>query len=65
MLTSKLRPKTNALAHKGHLHVAIVGTKQNLRRKVWWPNVWIRQQRKSANLVMNVNWLHIHISLSR
>ena len=31
---SKLRPKTNALAHKGHLHVAIVGTKQNLRSKV-------------------------------
>ena len=37
MLTSKLRPKTNALAHKGHLHVAIVGTKQNLRSKVCWP----------------------------
>ena len=35
VLTSKLRPKTNALAHKGHLHVAIVGTKQNLRSKVW------------------------------
>ena len=31
------RPKTNTLAHKGHLHVAIVRTKQNLRTKVWWP----------------------------
>ena len=37
MLTSKLRLQTIALAHKGHLHVAIVGTKENLRSKVRWP----------------------------
>ena len=37
VLTSKLRLQTIALAHKGHLHVAIVGTKENLRSKVRWP----------------------------
>ncbi|XP_030855953.1 uncharacterized protein K02A2.6-like [Strongylocentrotus purpuratus] len=29
------RPKMVSLAHEGHL--GIVGTKQNLRTKVWWP----------------------------
>ena len=52
MLTSKLRLKTNALAHKGHSHVAIVETKQNLRSKVWWS--CMDKQRESAYLVMNV-----------
>ena len=33
----KLRPRVLALAHEGHL--GIVGTKQNLRTKVWWPGV--------------------------
>ena len=37
VLTSRLRLQTIALAHKGHLHVAIVGTKENLRSKVRWP----------------------------
>ena len=37
MLPNRPRPKTNVLAHKGHLHVAIVGTKKNLRSKVRWP----------------------------
>ena len=30
-----MRPKIVSLAHEGHL--GIVGTKQNLRSKVWWP----------------------------
>jgi hypothetical protein len=33
----KLRPKILALAHEGHL--GVVGTKQTLRTKVWWPGV--------------------------
>ena len=35
VLPSKLRSQAIALAHEGHL--GIVGTKQNLRSKVWWP----------------------------
>ena len=35
VLPSKLRPRALALAHEGHL--GIVGTKQNLRSKVYWP----------------------------
>ena len=35
VLPSKLRPQALALAHEGHL--GIVGTKQNLRSKVYWP----------------------------
>ena len=37
VLPSKLRPQAISLAHEGHL--GIVGTKQNLRRKVWWPGI--------------------------
>ena len=33
----KLRPQALALAHEGHL--VIVGTKQSLRSKVWWPGI--------------------------
>ena len=35
VLPSKLRYQSIALAHEGYLE--IVGTKQNLRSKVWWP----------------------------
>ena len=35
ILPSKLRSEAIALAHGGHL--GIVGTKQKLRSKVWWP----------------------------
>ena len=37
VLPSKLRPQAISLAPEGHL--GIVGTKQNLRRKVWWPSI--------------------------
>ena len=37
ILPSKLRPVALALAHEGHL--GIVGTKQKLRTKVWWPGM--------------------------
>ena len=33
----KLRPRVLSLAHEGHL--GIVGTKQKLRSKVWWPGM--------------------------
>ena len=35
IIPRKLQPMTLALAHEGHL--GVVGTKQNLRTKVWWP----------------------------
>ena len=35
VLLNKLRTQAVALAHESHL--GIVGTKQNLRSKVWWP----------------------------
>nr|XP_006819797.1 PREDICTED: uncharacterized protein K02A2.6-like [Saccoglossus kowalevskii] len=35
VMPNTLRPRTLALAHEGHL--GVVGTKQNLRSKVWWP----------------------------
>ena len=35
VLPQKLKQQALALAHKGRL--SIVGTKQNLRTKVWWP----------------------------
>jgi len=35
VLLNKLRPQAVALAHESHLR--ILGTKQNLRSKVWWP----------------------------
>ena len=35
VLPNKLMPQAVALAHEGDL--GIVGTKQNLRKKVWWP----------------------------
>ncbi|XP_070560345.1 uncharacterized protein [Ptychodera flava] len=37
VLPCKLRPQALALAHEGHL--GVVGTKQNLRSKVWWPGM--------------------------
>ncbi|KAK7102592.1 hypothetical protein V1264_020788 [Littorina saxatilis] len=37
IVPKKLRPRILALAHEGHL--GIVGTKQNLRTKVWWPGM--------------------------
>ena len=37
VLPSKLRPQAISLGHEGHL--GIVGTKQNLRSKVWWPSM--------------------------
>ena len=37
VLPHKLRPQALALAHEGHL--GIVGTKQNLRSKVYWPGM--------------------------
>lgn len=37
VVPAKLRPRILALAHEGHL--GIVGTKQNLRTKVWWPGM--------------------------
>ena len=37
IIPEKLRPRVLALAHEGHL--GIVGTKQNLRTKVWWPGM--------------------------
>ena len=37
VIPQKLRPRTLALAHEGHL--GVVGTKQNLRTKVWWPGM--------------------------
>ena len=37
IIPSKLKPRALALAHEGHL--GVVGTKQNLRAKVWWPGM--------------------------
>ncbi|XP_028413782.1 uncharacterized protein K02A2.6-like [Dendronephthya gigantea] len=37
VIPKKLRPKVLSLAHEGHL--GIVGTKQKLRSKVWWPGM--------------------------
>ena len=37
VIPQKLHPRTLALAHEGHL--GVVGTKQNLRTKVWWPGM--------------------------
>ena len=37
VIPQKLRGKVIALAHEGHL--GIVGTKQNLRSRVWWPEI--------------------------
>jgi len=37
ILLNKLRTQAVALAHESHL--GIVGTKQNLRSKVWWPTM--------------------------
>ena len=34
VIPKKLQPRTLALAHEGHF--GVVGTKQNLRTKVWW-----------------------------
>ena len=38
VIPSKPWPRTLALAHKKHL--GVVGTKQNLRTKVWWPEMY-------------------------
>ena len=37
VIPKKLRPKVLSLAPEGH--VGIVGTKQKLRSKVWWPGM--------------------------
>ena len=37
VIPQKLQPRTLALAHEGHL--GVVGTRQNLRTKVWWPGM--------------------------
>ena len=37
VIPNKLRQQVLGLAHEGHL--GIVGTKQNLRTKVWWPGI--------------------------
>ena len=37
IMPAKLRPRTIALAHEGHF--GVVGTKQRLRTKVWWPGL--------------------------
>ena len=37
VIPKNLRAQVITLAHEGHL--GIVGTKQNLRSKVWWPNI--------------------------
>jgi len=37
VIPRKLRPRVLSLAHEGHL--GIVGTKQNLRSRVWWPGL--------------------------
>ena len=37
VMPRKLRPQALALAQEGHL--GIVGTKQSLRSKVWWPGI--------------------------
>ena len=37
VIPQKLLPRTLALAPEGHL--GVVGTKQNLRTKVWWPGM--------------------------
>lgn len=37
VIPCRLRPRVLALAHEGHL--GVVGTKQNLRTKVWWPGI--------------------------
>ena len=37
VIPKKLRPRVLSLAHEGHL--GIVGTKQKLRSKVWWPGM--------------------------
>ena len=38
IVPKKLRARTLELAHEGHL--GIVGTKQTLRSKVWWPKMY-------------------------
>ena len=37
VIPQKMRPRILALAHEGHL--GVVGTKINLRTKVWWPGI--------------------------
>ena len=37
VIPKKLRPRVVSLAHEGHL--GVVGTKQKLRSKVWWPGM--------------------------
>ncbi len=37
VIPQSLRTTVLALAHEGHL--GIVGTKNNLRTKVWWPGM--------------------------
>ena len=39
VMPQKLRSRALALAHEGHL--GVVGTKQALRSKVWWPKMYL------------------------
>ena len=59
IISSKLQPRILALAHEGHL--GVVGTKQNLRTKVWWPR-WIKRLRDIAERATGVSWWHGQIT---
>ncbi|KAJ8410531.1 hypothetical protein AAFF_G00194350 [Aldrovandia affinis] len=48
-VTTQLTCTSATLAHEGHL--GIVGTKQHLRTKVWWPGMDRKQRRNTAKSV--------------
>ena len=52
VIPKKLQPRTLALAHEGHL--GVVGTKQNLRTKVWWPGM-----DKAADILPGMPWMSV------
>ena len=54
VIPKELRPRILSLAHEGHL--GIVGTKQKLRSKVWWPGMEKRCREILQGRVMGVNW---------
>jgi len=62
IIPSKMQPRTLALADEGHL--GVVGTKQNLRSKVWWPGM-DKRLRDIAERAIGVSWWHgqIHLNL--
>ena len=53
VIPKKLRPRILSLAHEGHL--GIVGTKQKLRSRVWWPGME-KMLRNTAKPVMGASW---------